>query len=72
MEGIDALLQYGPLGVFAAYMLRKESLWEAEKKAQTEKYESLLKEAVARATTIDAKLTELLDDMRQLKGKGVS
>lgn len=48
MEGIDALLQYGPLGVFAAYMLRKESLWEAEKKAQTEKYNNILINQAAR------------------------
>ena len=68
MEGLDIALQYGPLGIFAAYMIKKEMLWEADKKALTDKYEVLLKEAVTKATEMKAALSELTDEIRQLKG----
>lgn len=69
MEGLDILLQYGLLGVFAVYMIKKETLWEKEKQEMTTKYESLLKEAVSKSTEISAKLSELSDAMQQCKGK---
>lgn len=68
MEGVDVLLQYGPIGIFALYMIKKETLWEADKKSLTDKYENLLKEAVTRATEMTAKLSELTDEIRQMKG----
>ena len=68
MEGIDVALQYGPLGIFAAYMIKKEMLWEADKNALTDKYEVLLKEAVTKATEMKAALSELTDEIRQRKG----
>ena len=71
MEGIDIALQYGPLGIFAAYMIRKESLWESEKRVLTEKYEGLLKEAIKEATDMKAALKDLKDEIQIMKGVGV-
>ena len=71
MEGIDIALQYGPLGIFAAYMNRKESLWESEKRALTDKYEVLLKEAIKEATDMKAALKDLKDEIQTMKGAGV-
>lgn len=68
MEGIDIALQYGPLGIFAAYMIRKETLWDSEKKALTDKYEALLKEAIAKAGEMKAALENLTEEIRQQKG----
>lgn len=68
MDGLEIALQYGPIGIFAAYMIKKESLWEADKKDLTLKYETLLKEAVSKSTEISAKLAELTDEIRQMKG----
>lgn len=69
MEGIDIALQYGPLGIFAAYMIRKEMFWEKEKQSMTDKYETLLKEAVSKSTEISAKLAELSDAIQLCRGK---
>ena len=68
MEGIDVALQYGPLGVFALYMYKKETLWETEKKEFTNKYENLLKEAIREAIEIKTALSELTNEIRQLQG----
>lgn len=68
MEGMDIALQYGPLGIFAAYMIRKESLWEAEKKSLTTKYEALMSEAIKEATEMKSALKDLKDEIQQLKG----
>lgn len=68
MEGLDIALQYGPLGIFAAYMIRKESLWESEKRNLTDKYEMLLKEAIQKASDMQAALKDLKDEIQQLKG----
>lgn len=68
MNGVDALLQYGPLGIFALYMIKKESLWEADKKVLTDKYETLLKDAITRATEMKAALSELTEEIRQCQG----
>ena len=68
MEGIDIALQYGPLGVFAAYMIRKETLWESEKKSLTDKYEGLLKEAIQKAEQMKSALDNLAEEVRQMKG----
>ena len=69
MEGLDIALQYGPLGIFAAYMIKKETMWEKEKQVLTEKYEALLKEAVSKSTEISAKLEELSDAIQQCQGR---
>lgn len=71
MEGMDIALQYGPLGIFAAYMIRKESLWEAEKKNLTSKYEQLLTEAIREATEMKSALKELKEEIQQMQGGGV-
>ena len=71
MEGMDIALQYGPLGIFAAYMIRKESLWEAEKKDLTSKYEQLLTEAIREATEMKSALKELKEEIQQMQGGGV-
>ncbi len=68
MEGFDLALQYGPLGVFALYMYKKETMWDIEKKELTGKYEGLLREAVKEAAEMKAALSELTDEIRQLKG----
>ena len=68
MEGIDIALQYGPLGLFAAYMMRKETLWESEKKNLTSKYETLMSEAIKEATEMKSALKELKEEIQQLKG----
>ena len=68
MEGIDIALQYGPLGIFAAYMIKKEMLWESDKKALTDKYEALLKEAVTKATEMKSALNDLTEEIHQMKG----
>ena len=71
MEGLDIALQYGPLGVFAAYMIRKESLWEAEKKNLTAKYEALMSEAIREASEMKAALKDLREDIQRLKGSDI-
>ena len=71
MEGMDIALQYGPLGIFAAYMIRKESLLEAEKKDLTSKYEQLLTEAIREATEMKSALKELKEEIQQMQGGGV-
>ena len=71
MEGLDIALQYGPLGIFAAYMIRKESLWEAEKKNLTSKYEQLLTEAIREATEMKSAMKELKEEIQQMQGGGV-
>lgn len=68
MDGMEIALQYGPLGIFAAYMIRKESLWEAEKKSLTTKYETLMSEAIREATEMKSALKELKDEIQQMKG----
>ena len=70
-QALDLVFQYGPLGVFAAYMVRKESLWEAEKIALTAKYENLMTEAIREASEMKAALKGLQEDIQQLKGSGV-
>lgn len=72
MEGMDIALQYGPLGVAALYFYKKELLWETEKKALTDKYEGLLREAVKEAAEMKAALSELTDEIRQMKGAKTS
>jgi len=71
MDGMEIALQYGPLGIFAAYMIRKESLWEAEKKALTTKYENLMTEAIREASDMKSALKELKEEIQQLKGSVV-
>ena len=71
MDGMEIALQYGPLGIFAAYMIRKESLWEAEKKALTTKYETLMTEAIREASDMKSALKELKEEIQQLKGSVV-
>ena len=72
MESMDIALQYGPLGVAALYFYKKELLWETEKKALTDKYEGLLREAVKEAAEMKAALSELTDEIRQMKGAKTS
>ena len=69
MDGMEIALQYGPLGIAALYFYKKELLWDVEKKALTEKYEGLLREAVKEAAEMKAALTELTEEIRQLKGQ---
>lgn len=68
MEGIEIALQYGPLGIFAAYMIRKETLWDSEKKALTDKYENLLKETISKASEMKSALDNLTEEIRLQKG----
>ena len=68
MEGLDIAFQYGPLGICAAYMIRKESLWESEKRTLTDKYEVLLKSAIQEAADMKAALKDLKDEIQHLKG----
>ena len=59
MENPEFWTQLGIAGAFLAYFMKKETLWEAEKKEMSSKYEGLLREALTRATHIDAMLVEL-------------
>lgn len=61
MENPEFWIQFGVAGVFILYLMKKETLWEAEKKEFAAKYEGLLREAILRAATIDSKLAEISD-----------
>ena len=63
----DVWLQYGLLGLIVAYFLKKDAHADGEKKLAAEKYEALLKEAVAKATEMIAKFDALRDELQQLR-----
>lgn len=63
----DVWLQYGLLGLIVAYFLKKDAQTDGEKKLAAEKYETLLKEAVTKATEMIAKFDALRDEVQQLR-----
>ena len=67
MENPEFWLQFGLAGVFLAYFIKKEAVWEAEKKEMSGKYESLLREALTRATNIDNKLDDVAHALQNCK-----
>ena len=72
MENPEFWLQFGLAGVFLAYFMKKETLWEAEKREMAAKYENLLREALTRATNIDNKLADVADVLQNCKNQKVS
>lgn len=59
MENPEFWLNLGVAGAFILYLIKQQALWEAEKKDMQAKYEGLLREALTRATHIDAQLEDI-------------
>lgn len=59
MDNPEFWLNLGVAGAFILYLIKQQALWEAEKKDMQAKYEGLLREALTRATHIDAQLEDI-------------
>lgn len=70
MENPEFWLQFGMAGAFILYLIKQQALWEAEKKEMAGKYEALLREALTRATHIDAKLEEVSNVLAFCQSQG--
>ena len=71
MENPEFWLNLGVAGAFILYLIKQQSLWEQEKKDMQGKYEGLLREALTRATHIDAQLEDIAKTLQFCQKTGV-